>query len=561
MTEEIPHAPPDLAIAKFTKELGPSIEELILGARKSFEIGFGTQAEAFYRVLLKRTTPPKGGKERIAHGEACRFFALKALHKGRTGEAGDWYREAINSDPRATDYRVELVTKVLTLMGLTEAARQEATRAVKIDPEDARAWRTLGGVEYESGNTKEATYAYETAFKLAPDIPSSYLDLCALALDTADYVRVEELCKIIEEKFPEHIPDVQQCRAMVAYRESRFEEAIELYTKAIEGDCHDSEMTKWNRSLPLQAIGRYKEGWADAEARGSQKTSVEFGIALRRFNVPLLDLDKHRPPARLHLHEEMGFGDTFAMLRYIPLLIGQGYDVRVEVREQILPLVQRSFPGARVMEKAADYPGALGIPAFDYHHSLLSLPYVFGTAVDTIPWSGPYLKPDPDRVRYWKQLLRGKKNIGLVWSAGIRKGIWLTEYGQRKSMSLRQLTNVCNSIDATFISLQVGPERSELKHISGVYDLLPEEPTWDDTAALIQNLDLVITVDTAVSHLSGALGKPTWVMWAESAASWHYMTQGTDSPWYPNSRVFRQKKAHEWSDVIVDISGALYSWR
>ncbi len=554
-----------LAISRHSSTLGSSVEELVIGARRSVEMGLNHQAEAFYRVLLAGTTPPKTGVERVAHGEACRFYGLKALSKKRMGEAGDWYREALEADPLAIDYRIELVKKVLMPMGLTEAARQEAEKATKIDPKSSDAWRALGAVEYELGYASGTKKAYQKAFDLEPDSPISYLNQAAIELDLANYDKAREFLEIVQERWPECMDDIYHCYAMVAYREGLYEDSISLYTKAIEAGCRDPAQAQWNRSQPLQAIGRFKEGWADAEARGIQTSSAEFGIALRRFNAPLLELEKHPPPARVHLHEEMGYGDTLSMLRYIPLLSKMGYDVRVEVREPLVELVQRSFPNVRVMDRAPDYPKALGIPAFDYHHSLLSLPYVFGTEVSTIPWKGPYLKPDPEKVASYKERLPEGKKIGLVWSAGVRKGVWLTTYGLRKSIALKELTRVCDSIDAVFLSLQAGPERSELKHVAGVYDLLPEEPTWDDTAALIQCLDLVITVDTSVSHLAGAMGKPTWVMWSASAATWHYFADVDGepwqyrSPWYPNTRVYRQKEAYQWADVISSIRKDLHS--
>ncbi len=443
-------------------------------------------------------------------------------------------------------------------MGLTSAAHQEIQRAVRIDPNHAHAWRTVGGIESELGNVEATKAAYQKAFELAPDAASSYLDLTATALDTADYVRVAELCAIILDRFPEKAAEVYHCQAMVAYRQSRFEESIVLYDKAIAADCQFIDIARWNRSLPLLAIGRYKEGWAAAEARGTQKGSVEFGIALRRFDRPLLKLDEHKPPARVHLHEEMGYGDTLAMLRYVPLLTNMGYDVRLEVRKPLLALVQRSFPSVKVMEDAPDYPGALNIPDFDYHHSLLSLPHVFGTEVDTVPWSGPYLKPDQEKVEEWRKRLPAGKKIGLVWSAGVRKGIWLTTYGLRKSLPLKPLTRICRSIDATFISLQVGPERAELEGVDGILDVLPKEPSWDDTAALVSCLDCVVTVDTAVSHLAGALGKPVFLA-MHREGSWHYLADVpgaswvNSSPWYPNTRLYRQTAVNRWDDVISRI--------
>jgi len=257
-------------------------------------------------------------------------------------------------------------------------------------------------------------------------------------------------------------------------------------------------------------------------------------------------------------------GDNIAMARYLPILVERGYEVTYETYPEMLDLMARSFPSVRVITRAADYPGAIGIPPHDYHVPIGSLPAILGTDIDTVPWNGPYLKADKAKAEMYDLALdkcMGRK-IGLVWSSGIRiSGIWLEEYGKRKSMSFSTILDVWNKDDA-FISLQVGPERSENGSDHYVIDVLPNKPTWDDTCALTANLDLVITVDTAVAHAAGAMGKPVWLM-MHTEGSWHWMAEregspwNTKSPWYPSVRIFRAKKAHEWSDVIHRIASEL----
>jgi tetratricopeptide (TPR) repeat protein len=532
------------------------LASLVGAARVHVEAGQLSHAEIHYRLVRDTTTPPKTGRERVAHGEACAFFAKKALAKGWVGEAGDWLREAIDADPEAADYRIDMAMRVLLPIGMLDAARVEVQRATQIEPDNVRAWRALGGVEHERGDAAASRAARGRALELAPDDPVVRLDAATLEIDTANYARARELLSAVLAEHPDRVGDALHCLAMIAYREGRHETAVDLYSEAIEKGCRDRAMARWNRALPLHSLGRYREGWADYEARGEQMTSPLFRTAMRRFSLPLWRGEAEHPaPARLHLHEEMGYGDTIALARFAPFLAARGYDVRLEVRESLLELFRRSFPAVKIVPKAIDYPRALRIAAFDYHAPLLSLPHALDLELDTIPWSGPYLAPDPRLAEDYREHLPSGFKIGVCWSSGIRDGIWLREYGLRKSMRPRDLVPLFRDAAAHFISLQTGPEGSaELS--SWFVKALPSDPSWDDTAALVACLDLVITVDTAVAHLAGAMGKPTWLM-MHSEGSWHWMVERTDSPWYPTVRIFRQQRPHDWAPVIRRLAAEL----
>ena len=536
-----------------------NLESLAEVARSFVEAKDLASATVSYQIVIKNTNPPRSGLARVLRGEACEFFAQRSLSEGKIGTAGDWYRQALDADPRCADYRASYAIKVLLALGMVEAAGQEAKRAVKIEPDNVRAWRALGGIEHELGNAEACRAAYQKARELAPDDPNPLLDLATIELDTANYREVEQLCYEVLAAHPDRSGDAYHCLAMVLYREGKHQQAIELYTRSISEGCHDPVQARWNRSLAEHSIGEYSNGWRDYEARG-ELTNSPISTPMRRFTAPLWKGEP--PPARIHLHEEMGYGDTLALCRYALLLAGLGYDTRLEVREELVSLLQRSFPGVKVVPKAVDYPYALGLEPFDYHLPLLSCPHAFCTTTRTIPWKGPYLKPDPNKVANWKACLPKGLKIGLCWSSGIRNGIWLSEYGRRKSLPLWQLMNwlvgIEEKVSATYISLQVGPERAESATSlgRGVYDLLPSNPTWDDTAALVSSLDLVITVDTALAHLVGGLGKPLWLL-MHTEGSWHWMTERLDSPWYPTARLFRQKIPHQWDEAIYAVREAL----
>ena len=533
--------------------------QMLEKARKFCEEDKHINAEPLYWLILHLTRDAKTATERVARGEACVFFARLAMAKEKFGAAADYYRDALHVDPLATDYRIEFVVKCLRQMSNTVIAKQEAVKATKIDPDNPDTWRTLGGVEHELNNAKGCIEAYDKQLALIPDDANAKLDRITIALDVADYRLAEKLAKEVLET--DRKADALHCLAMVAYRESRHEQAIELYKEAIAGNCRHLHTAWWNMSLALHSIGRYREGWIAHEHRIDERTNPALSMPLKRFVKPLWK-NEGEPPSKIHIHCESGAGDNLVVARYLPMVAALGHEVTYECPDDMETLMRRSFPMITVRGRAADYPGFLGLKPFDYHLPIGSLAHVFGTDIDTVPWNGPYLHPDPALVEFYRKNFPPGK-IGLCWSSGVRRGLglWLETYGERKSLpfeALRPLLGAKRSVN-DFVSLQVGPERKENDCIA---DILPEKPTWDDTAALIACLDLVITPDTAVAHMAGAMGKPVWVMAQRDCSSWHLMcwrpgaSWNEASPWYPSMRIFRQhefNRPYFWDEVVEDV--------
>lgn len=542
------------------------LSDLVERARANVEADKQDEAEPLYQQIFEETKNPVKPIERVAHGEACVFYARQAVAKERFGTAADWYRDALKVDPRAAEYRLELCAKALRPMGNLTIARQEAVRATLLEPDNPIAWRTRGWCEHELCHIEDCINCYDKQLELIPDDPHAMLDRATIALDTADY----ELAGALAEKVLEthRAGDGYHVLAMIEYRKGNHEKAIDLYDQTLELGCSTTATAHWNKSLALHSIGRYREGWAEHEWRKDETNTFGLSAPMRRFLLPMWT-GEEKPPASIHVHAEAGMGDNLCQVRYLKMLVDKGYDVRYEANESMVSLVQRSFPDVTVVPKAIDYPGAIGLKPFDYHLPIGSAPYVFKTDIDSVPWFGPYLKSDLKLVRGYESKLPYSKNrrrrIGLCWSSGIRDtGIWITTYGKQKSMEFNLLWPIIHQSENVFVSLQVGPERKELNGCHGpVLDLLPVKPNWDDTAALIECLDLVITVDTAVAHLAGAMGKPVFLMMQKDGASWHFMSErsgaswNTCSPWYPTMRIFRQSKVGDWSDVVLKVKQAL----
>jgi hypothetical protein len=314
----------------------------------------------------------------------------------------------------------------------------------------------------------------------------------------------------------------------------------------------------------MESIGKFPEAWAERAWRAKCRTLPGLALPMHRFDKPLWDGESG--PGHIYVHAEAGSGDNLCWIRYFPLIAQRGLDVTCEIMPDMVDLVRRSCPDVTVRPRTPFYPDALGAKPFDWHCPTGQLQWAFRTTMDTVPWGGPYLKADPTLVKQYRAKLP-PGCIGLCWSSGIRlnDSAWLAEYGRRKSMQFKNLVPLFMTprLPRQFVSLQVGPERDQLtQEPFAVQDLLPIHPTWDDTAALIECLDLVITVDTAVAHLAGALGKPTWLM-MHTEGSWHWMAPrpgaswNERSPWYPSVRIYRATKAHEWDNVVNRIASDL----
>lgn len=545
-------------------------EEILGRARWLLENGEWAKAHPLYRSVLVRTPPPWNGVQRVMHGEACAFFARLALQHERPGAAFDWFKRALEADPMAADYRVELVNKAMLPLGMTGAAKSEAERATKIEPSNQYAWRTLGLVEGRLNNAAKSLAAHEEQARLTGRSTVALLDVVATLVDVERYEEAATLLNEVEARDPNDamMGDVRQCQAMILARHGDHEAAIQLFEDAIEIGCCDPTLCHFHLSLSLHSIGRYREGWAHHSMRAKNASDPALFVPMRRFDRPLFTLDA--PPSTVHVHAEAGAGDNIAMLRYLPLLREMGHKVRYECRDELLELARFSLPGVEVVPMAKDYPGSLGLRDFDLHCPVGELPHAFGTEVDTVPWSGPYLSADPG---WAERFAEHKGKIGLAWSSGIRpEGIWLKRYGELKSLKFRDVGRLLWQGDGwtkraweRMVSLQVGSGREENDKLL-LADVLSESPTWAETAGLLANLDLVITPDTGLAHLAGAMGKRTILLMHCHNSGWHFMCErpgafwNERSPWYPSVTVVRQRESGRWDDVVDRALGMVELW-
>jgi tetratricopeptide (TPR) repeat protein len=506
--------------------------------------------------------------------------ALEAL--GRLGDALVSYEAAIALQPDLVDARYNRAG-VMRKMGRSEEAVAGYQTVVDLAPGLAEAHFNQGLVLSELGRASEACAAYDRAIAAKPDFADAFynrgLALKSLArapealesfnaaiahkpgfmeahygrglmLQALD--RPQEALAALDQAaaLRPDFADAHYAKGLVLHAMRQPQEAIESYDRALilrPGDVQ----TRFSRSLSLLLAGRFDEGWSAYEWR--LKTREMTG-ELRGGDAPYW----HGEPLAervLYLHGEQGLGDTLQFCRYASL-IEQPARVILEAPAPLARLLASLSGGAIVIARGAP------VPAFDVHCSLLSLPSVFGTTFDTIPKIVPYLAADPLEASRWRERLAdlpGLK-VGLVWSGGQRPDQPnAAAIDLRRSVALDTMAPLAEAPGVTFVSLQKGPpaiQASAPPLGMTLVDFTHELRDFADTAALVDALDLVISVDTSVAHLAGALGKPIWLL-NRFDNCWRWLVDRDDSPWYPTLRQFRQTTPGDWSGVMHLVRDAL----
>lgn len=299
----------------------------------------------------------------------------------------------------------------------------------------------------------------------------------------------------------------------------------------------DLAAAHWNQGIALLLAGQMEEGWAQYEWRKHQ-----FPAAFH--TPPGLEWDGAPLEGRtLLVMAEQGFGDTIQLCRYLPPLVAGGAHVLLECPTPLMPLLA-CLPGVSLI--SARKPR----PAYDVWVDQMSLPRLLGTTLGTIPSTDAYLRADPKRMAGWAGLPDGVR-IGVVWA-----GNPAHSNDRQRSIPVQALMPLLSAATGAFVSLQAGAAAADGPSVLAIADNSAELKDFADTAALIAHLDLVITVDTAVAHLAGALGIPVWVR-LPHAPDWRWMLHRKDSPWYPSMRLFRQDQPGHWSGVVDQVATAL----
>jgi tetratricopeptide (TPR) repeat protein len=498
------------------------------------------------------------------------------LHQsGQLDAAETIYRKILAAEPEHAS-ALNLLGVIVHGKGQLQTAVELISKAIAINSSVASFHTNLGNVLLDFGRVEGATEHYRTALALQPEMVSAHNNLgYALLLQGSAHESLEH-CDRSLALAPEN-PEVLTNKGSALLQLGHIDEAVELYEAALrekpgyshalnnlgnarlDQGCFDLAMRHFDQALAVQpdcaesllnkavvqlVHGDFVAGWVNYEARQRMRGAAahQRSFAQPQWRGEPLD------GQRILLHAEQGLGDSIQFLRYVPLVEAAGGVVVLEVQRQLHRLAE----GLPKLD-ALLAPGR-GLPDFDWHCPLMSLPLAFGTGLDTIPAQVPYLTI-PERERQHAASLGWPATglrVGLVWSGSPRH-----RRDRYRSIALSLLEPLLKLPDLHFFSLQVGPSKAQLEDVPfTIIDLAPDPVNLADTAAKIANLDLILTVDTAVAHLAGALGKPVWVM-VPFLPDWRWFLEREDSPWYPTMRLFRQPRPGDWDSVIERVHGAL----
>lgn len=551
------------------------------------------QAEEFYRLVLERNPE---------HSDASRFMGVLCRQRGDLESASMWVEKALKSKPSSAQVHHDLGLIKFELGRMTDAigsyrraidiqpdfpeahyhlgnayyaeklsndAKDAYHRAVEQEPSMAEAYYNLGLLTHEEGKIDLATEHYEMVLRLEPSHTNALLNLGIAYKDKArieeaercfrrllksgsfnasarvnlasvltskgEPEAAEQLCLEVLSAEPK-LTEAWMNLGVIRQALGKVSTAIEAFGQALE-IMPSYEDARYNLGIAQLLLGDFESGWKNYESRWLSSVPV---FAKRRFNMPLWQ-GENLQGRTLLVHAEQGFGDTIQFVRYAIRMARQGTKVVLECPSQLTGLLSTAEGVDQVVP--TDSP----LPKCDFYVPLMSLPFRTNTTLQTIPDDVPYLRV-PDHTKF--QLPTTSKSgikVGLVWSGNPQHGA-----DRARSIPFHLLSPLWSAPGVTFYSLQVGSTNQVLSHDRTNLPIINLEPHLTDfavTAAAIRDLDLVICADTAVAHLSGALGKPVWVL-LPFAPDWRWLREQPTSPWYPSARLFRQQKSGDWSPVI-----------
>ncbi|WP_333183646.1 tetratricopeptide repeat protein [Microcoleus sp. B3-D7] len=425
--------------------------------------------------------------------------------KKQLNEAITYYVQALKINPNLI-YSLMGLGTVLQQQGKFAEAFNCYQQAVKLEPTNPEAHNNVGAFYHEQGNVKAAISYYRQALNLKPDFVEAINNLGHALVDLGE-----------------------------------FQEAFSCHSRALELQP-DNATAHLEFALTLLLFGDFQRGFAEYEWRWRTPQ-----LQPRQFQQPVWDGSNLQGKTIL-LHVEQGFGDSIQFIRYAPILRSRGAKVMVACYPELIRLFA-TVAGIEYLSVNLE-----GLPEFDVHAPLMSLPRIVGTTLETIPANVPYLAP-PAECKFALSS-DAKLKVGIVWAGNQKR-----RKDNQRSCSLSDFIRFLEVPGIAFYSLQKNLSQSDrtLLHQHLVPDLTPHLNDFADTASAISQLDLVISVDTAVAHLAGALGKPVWVL-LSFAPDWRWLLDREDNPWYPTARLFRQSQPESWQELFEEVQAALSSF-
>lgn len=535
-----------------------------------FNSGRLDEANTYYQNVLKKDALNSNALNNMGNLEST---------KDNFKQAEYYYRKALNNDPDNCTYLMNLSDSIIKQGELNKAA-EILNKIIEIDSKYYQAYNSLGVIYLKQKKYEEADILFEKSIDIKGDFWEAYQNLGAcfermnknseavevykhvLELNASSSKTAIKLSNIFmdEGKFQESENFLNQLSSdsdretrnisfvnlgVSKLKQGNLDESI-TYSKMALEENDNVALTHYNYAHALLMKGMFEEGWKEYEWR---KKRIDF--EQRKLAKPLL-IDQKIAGKRVLVCDEQGLGDSIQFVRLISKLKELGAYVILECSKRLIPLY-KDLQGVDVIIPK-DLTAEPTI-AYDYHISLLSLPYYFKIDLTNIPSNIPYLKPNHELVNKLDNVFDSNYlNVGISWAGNPKNN-----NDKNRSCHLKELQSLFDLSNVKFYSLQVGEPSKQIQefennliHIDDLVNGMPE------TAATINKLDLVISVDTSIAHLAGALGKEVWIM-LPYVPDWRWMLDRPDSPWYPTARLFRQTKERKWADVVSQIEIELKS--
>jgi Flp pilus assembly protein TadD len=490
-------------------------------------------AEALYRSVL--AVQPN-------NADAMHLLGMVTNARGNGGAAVEMIRRAIAIKPHAAQFHNSLGT-VLGAHGDAIGAASAFRQAISLKPDDAEAHRNLGLACQRQGRLEEAVISFRHSVHLRPGYLEALHDLAG-ALQTLGWR--SESTEVQRELLEREGGPVESFVALgLEYRQlRRLDDSVAVLRRAVDLSANDAA-AHFNLGLVLLEKGEFPEGFREYEWRWGLP---DYAARRRKFSQPLWDGSELRGRTIL-LYTEQGLGTSVQFIRYAPLVAARGGKVIVQCPSRLTDLFKTVRGVCRVVS------GSESLPHFDVHAPLVSLPMLFGTTLNTVPVSIPYMSVDPARLAAWENRIGAEVNVlkvGLVWQGSPKPD-------PARSCDLAEFAPLAGVDGVVFYSLQIGEGASQATRPPAamrLVDLCKFQNDFADTAGAISRLDLVISVDTSVAHVAGALGKPVWTV-LPYLSDWRWMVDRADTPWYPTMRLFRQTRQGEWGPVFDQVAREL----
>jgi tetratricopeptide (TPR) repeat protein len=513
-----------LALYRAVLRLAPADEQAHFNSAEILrEQGKLADAEVSYRCALKVNPDSSATYQNLG---------IVLRRQNRLEEAARCFARALELDPRNAG-ALHNAGNVLLDGGHAAGAKAAFTGAVELAPELAEAHNGLGAALQELGELEAAEAAYREAIRLNPGYAEAHCNLGNLGRRRGELEKATEHYERALALKP-NLAEAHSNLGLIMQNRGKLGEARLRFDRAIALDPGSAD-SRWNLCLLDLLEGNLEAGWKAYEIRYARRQSAPRAVPGPLWRGEPLE-GKH-----IFLHSEQGLGDTLQFLRYVPRVTAAGGTVILDVQAPVRPLAAE-IPG--IVLRAGDEEE---LPPFEWQCPLMGLPHAFRTTLATIPCDAPYLAVPQAAMDAAGRLdwPAGGLRVGLVWSGNPEH-----REDRYRSIALAELEPLLNLEGVHFFSLQLGARA--LKHSGGglmIRDLEGAIKDLADTAALMMHLDLVITVDTAVAHLAGALARPVWML-LPFAPDWRWLTEREDSPWYPTMRLFRAGETLRWEPVV-----------